>query len=1407
MAVVYLHIEEFQQSDPNYVEELFQQADVLLFKNKNCNEAERLYQQILEVDPRNIDALNSISYCIKFRVLGFENEHIQNLNERQQISLYELLSPIYQQILRLDPDNIECNFNMGVMYLQQKQDLQGALGWFQRALRRDKIIRENIKKITNPSELAVYQQYLELNRPHVIKILYNLGMIYDRLGDISRASNYYRYAIAKCKEDNSLQSMHQSYYAKACTNYAVSLEKMGKRQEAIDLLNQLKEEFREEIRVLNNLGIISKRHGLMQEAQQAYEDAIKIDENCFFPNYNMGVFKASHPNHESDQEALKHFQKALDLARINKEDVYEINVLVNMALVHERQSQINEAIQCLQDALQLDPQNSKIQQKLEQLKSMINQQKHQQNKQNLEDKSISQPKQQKVESASQNKTKSHQYNNEENQKKTQHQQQIDNDQQLIPEDIKDNAINQTTGNSRQAHNFIEKEEIKRQKVNQSEQRVHNNNNHAKIMQEKQSNQNAGDEITVQMDQTSQHINLERQSQNTSQNYQDVERSQTQQSKLSTTRHQGVIGGNSSMMNNSGIITDNKRPQSGAHKLQALQQLDHTKLTAGLDTFLPKNLNDINVKDVQLPEKHLTLQVDQDIQESHQQVQLNDYQDELKDDQLEDHSHKQHLIDEHDILNSSHRSLKYSRLQSAQSTKHKQVEFDEQNSQKSLKHAHQNSDQEAHNQDIITPDKQNFKEHVNDQSMAYHDQEQINQDEIDIGNFVLWPKQQCLDVLEQYKQNPQLTGYDNFIKAHFRLGIIAISEKQLDRALEYLKKVDDQNEFRVMDVHLWMKIGETLYKMDRNQEALEYFRKASDFIKPEEDYLISMFIAKCLDKLKLYARSIEEYQKALQLYQEQQDEPLENSLLGNIHFRLGWAIIRNNNSLSSDKNKNDQSNPNIIENSIDMGIEHLRTANELILNNADIMHKLAGVLFKEKDESEESLQIMEKVLKIIPSNPEVHLLMGKIYDKKNNHLKAIESISQAIKQFATQNPNQPPKSNLFFLLAQSLEKQKDYKKCILNYKKCLTLDNKHFGSCIHLANLLANIGEGQRAAKYFKHAIRIDNDSVNARFGLAKTLQQFSENKDAPIEHFEMVLQKDTSHFKAATQLGILYLDREEYEKSAEYLKKALTVNKYYPLALVSMGNLLFETGHADEAIKYHKQALVINEKELQALIGLGNAFYDSSQPMEAINYYKRALAIDDQLSDVHYNLGNALYLVENIDEAVMHYREAINLNPKKAESYYNLGNALCVKNEYPNAVNAYQQALELDPKNAPALYNLGNAYYMLNQFTDAIKVYLRALDINEESAECHFNLASAYNDVQNYQGAIIHYKRAVELDENNTDAFVCLGGVFESVKDFDKAERYYRLVLQREKDNIKAIEALKKLKAGQQQQTSSKQLL
>lgn len=175
---------------------------------------------------------------------------------------------------------------------------------------------------------------------------------------------------------------------------------------------------------------------------------------------------------------------------------------------------------------------------------------------------------------------------------------------------------------------------------------------------------------------------------------------------------------------------------------------------------------------------------------------------------------------------------------------------------------------------------------------------------------------------------------------------------------------------------------------------------------------------------------------------------------------------------------------------------------------------------------------------------------------------------------------PPKANCFYYQGMCYEKLKDFKQAMLNYKKCLTVDNCHLGACIHLANLLANLGEGQRAAKYFKHAIKIDQNSINAHFGLAKAIQQYSDDKTAPIFYFEEVLKREPDHFKALTQMGILYLDREEFDKSSEFLKKAILVNQKFPLALVSMGNLLFETGSAEAAIKYHHQALKYNEKEL-----------------------------------------------------------------------------------------------------------------------------------------------------------------------------------------------------------------------------------
>ena len=59
-----------------------------------------------------------------------------------------------------------------------------------------------------------------------------------------------------CENDPNQKLLQSSTYKKAGTNLAVALEKLGKRDEAVLLLQDLQSKFGNEVRLFNNLGII-----------------------------------------------------------------------------------------------------------------------------------------------------------------------------------------------------------------------------------------------------------------------------------------------------------------------------------------------------------------------------------------------------------------------------------------------------------------------------------------------------------------------------------------------------------------------------------------------------------------------------------------------------------------------------------------------------------------------------------------------------------------------------------------------------------------------------------------------------------------------------------------------------------------------------------------------------------------------------------------------------------------------------------------------------------------------------------------------------------------------------------------------------------------------------------------------
>ena len=135
----------------------------------------------------------------------------------------------------------------------------------------------------------------------------------------------------------------------------------------------------------------------------------------------------------------------------------------------------------------------------------------------------------------------------------------------------------------------------------------------------------------------------------------------------------------------------------------------------------------------------------------------------------------------------------------------------------------------------------------------------------------------------------------------------------------------------------------------------------------------------------------------------------------------------------------------------------------------------------------------------------------MYIKEKDGANAIPLLTQAQDNIDLQGESQQEasilsKPQIYFYLGQAHELEKDLKRGLYNYKKCLQLDQGHFGACVYLANLLANLGEKSRAIKYYNHALKIDMNSVSANFGIGKVYYQYAdgdleEDKEKALVHF------------------------------------------------------------------------------------------------------------------------------------------------------------------------------------------------------------------------------------------------------------------------------------------------------------------
>ncbi len=198
------------------------------------------------------------------------------------------------------------------------------------------------------------------------------------------------------------------------------------------------------------------------------------------------------------------------------------------------------------------------------------------------------------------------------------------------------------------------------------------------------------------------------------------------------------------------------------------------------------------------------------------------------------------------------------------------------------------------------------------------------------------------------------------------------------------------------------------------------------------------------------------------------------------------------------------------------------------------------------------------------------------------------------------------------------------------------------------------------------------------------------NKQLALELFKKHIERFPEDKETYFQMGMLYSDLSDYDKSIEYIKLSADSNyENDQRVLIKLGEIYLLQKDSDNALETLLKAEKLGGSftpEIQSRIG--QLFLTKKQFQKAEPYFK--LAIGARPKDPGYliNYGNFFMTTGRFKEAVMQFKLALKLAPKWTLALEALGGAYWKLGEKNLAIDSLRKILQLDPNNKMAIATL-----------------------------------------------------------------------------------------------------------------------
>jgi len=266
----------------------------------------------------------------------------------------------------------------------------------------------------------------------------------------------------------------------------------------------------------------------------------------------------------------------------------------------------------------------------------------------------------------------------------------------------------------------------------------------------------------------------------------------------------------------------------------------------------------------------------------------------------------------------------------------------------------------------------------------------------------------------------------------------------------------------------------------------------------------------------------------------------------------------------------------------------------------------------------ALELAKEATEKYPTNAEAPYLLGKIYGEKAMYKEMIESFDKSL-QRATQYQNEIDETKKYYY-------QSEYKNAYDSYVSYQKADDDTIDKAIKTLDIAIEHAENA-------NLIRPNDYSIIKLAGLAAN---YKNDTDLAAEKFKMLTTIKPDTVDGWFQLGRLYFNEKDYNKSIEFNQKAYEIDKSFIPSIELMAFAYEGLKDTVNAIDTYKLAIEAEPNNISYLFNLGLIFNKkaaaartgSKTQLEnyghAETYFSRAINLDpDELVDYQRELYDA----------------------------------------------------------------------------------------------------------------------------------------------------------------------------------------